>query len=366
MKYRSRNRRSVEKLALAVMMSSALFEARAGDVALPPISIGAGVQADFQNQNAQAAGTTASVNRFNLDSMRLYMNGNVTNTAQMTFNTEYTTNNSVQVLDAIARFEYSDHLHIWAGRFLPPSDRANLYGPYYANDWFPYSDGVADPYPSVYDGRDNGVAYWGQFGRVKVSAGLFDGATATPQTATFAGNKKLLSAFRVMVDLWDPEPGYYLNGTYYGKKNILALGLAGQHQTSGAALGGTTGGTIYSLDGLLDRKIGNLGVVTLESEYERDTGILNHSHGWYALAAYLFPKRIGIGRIQALAKISDKNVSSGAVVPTAPARSKELDLNYVIDDFNERVGFYYLDQTLMATSLPSAKIYGIKVQYQMF
>jgi len=68
--------------------------------------------------------------------------------------------NKVGVLDAIARFEFSDELNIWAGRFLPPSDRANLHGPYYANEWSVYIDGVQDGYASVATGRDDGVAYW--------------------------------------------------------------------------------------------------------------------------------------------------------------------------------------------------------------
>ncbi len=65
----------------------------------------------------------------------LYVSGSVTNNIKFTFNTEYTGDtggsdaNMVEVLDAIARFEFSDELNIWAGRFLPPSDRANLHGP---------------------------------------------------------------------------------------------------------------------------------------------------------------------------------------------------------------------------------------------
>ena len=38
------------------------------------------------------------------------------------------------------------------------------------------------------------------------------------------GTGNIIWAERVMVDLWDPEKGYYLNGTYYGDKDILALG----------------------------------------------------------------------------------------------------------------------------------------------
>ena len=77
------------------------------------------------------------------------------------------------------RFECLAKFNIWAGRFLPPSDRANLYGPYYAHQWGVYTDGVQDGYPFVFQGRDNGVVYWGQFDKVKVSVGAFDGQSAT-------------------------------------------------------------------------------------------------------------------------------------------------------------------------------------------
>ena len=52
-------------------------------------------------------------------------------------------------MDAIGRFEHNNHFNIWAGRFLPPSDRATFYGPYYANDWAPYADGLAGFYPDA-------------------------------------------------------------------------------------------------------------------------------------------------------------------------------------------------------------------------
>ncbi len=55
----------------------------------------------------------------------------------------------------------SPQFNIWVGRFLPPSDRANLYGPFYAHEWDVYTDGIQDGYPFVFQGRDNGVVYWG-------------------------------------------------------------------------------------------------------------------------------------------------------------------------------------------------------------
>ncbi len=51
--------------------------------------------------------------------------------------------------------------------------------------------------------RDNGVAYWGDFNKVKVSVGGFDGGTAS------TGKSQMIGAARVQVDFWDREDGYY-------------------------------------------------------------------------------------------------------------------------------------------------------------
>ena len=58
-------------------------------------------------------------------------------------------------MDAIAQFEFMPEFNVWLGRMLPPSDRANLYGPFYALPWsYP---GVASNYPNLAVGRDNGA-----------------------------------------------------------------------------------------------------------------------------------------------------------------------------------------------------------------
>src|SRR5260370_36945182 len=124
------------------------------------------------------------------------------------FNTEYDGGgNHVTVLDAVARFELSDQLNFWVGRMLPPSDRANLYGPYYAHHWATFADGVQDGYPFVSAGRDNGAVYWGQFGMVKASAGGFGGPSA-------AGRNTLLGPGPIPGDFSDPDPGSYLHRPY--------------------------------------------------------------------------------------------------------------------------------------------------------
>jgi hypothetical protein len=365
--------RSTPRVLLAAAVSAAILAARvnsaAADISLPPVTVGVGVQTGFYSCDHDCiyspgvvAPGDSSVSGFALDSIRLYINGSVTDQIKLTFDTEYTGGtNNVEVMDAIGRFEFSDSVNIWAGRFLPPSDRANLYGPYYANDWTPYADGVADYYPNVAVGRDNGVAYWGDFGLAKVQLGVFDGESLKGSTAV-ADPSKLVYAGRVTLDFWDKEKGYYFNGTYYGDKDLLALGLAAQNQDSKTA---------FSLDGLMEKKLANLGAVTVEAEYQKDNGLNSNgfnnaaSHGWYGLASYLFPQVIGIGKFQLLEKYSQKTYDSTATTDSAEIKTNEVNVNYIIKEFSARVGAYYLTQTSDIPAAVSPKEFGIKLQLQM-
>ena len=316
--------------ALVAPISSAL----ADDISLPPISVGAGVRTDFESTDPQSGKKTDD---FNLDSIRLYISGHVMDHVSFMFNTEYegsppTGTNSVQVLDAVAQFSWSDQFNIWAGRFLPPSDRANLYGPYYANQWAVYRDGVQDGYPSTAVGRDNGVMYWGQFGMFKIAAGAFD----VPSTV---GTSNVVSSARVMVDLWDPEAGYYLNGTYYGEKDLLAIGIDGQSEDGNKA---------YSADFLLEKKLPDLGVVNVESEYAKYDHFGGYagdsSDGWYILSSYLFPQVVGVGKFQPLIKYAHANYQfDTGPTPKDSQRTFDVELNYIMKSFNARMSLYYLD-----------------------
>ena len=352
-----------------------------------PVVVGAGIQASYFHCEAGCIYSPGSpgmaggsVDGFAVDSVRLYINGSITSQFKMTIDTEYTGtggepgNNKVAVLDAIARFEYSSTFNLWVGRFVPPSDRANVYGPYFANDWAPYVDGVAGYYPAVFESRDNGAVYWGDFGPLKVQAGAFDGQSLN---SAVSDKDKLLGAARVMWDFLDKESGYYLNGTYYGAKDVLALGFAAQSQSGRAG---------WNLDGLFDKRLGSAGVFTFETEYQRDDGLvkLASSHGWYALASYLFPRPLGLGRIQPLVKYSDKRYESGyTITPTSTGsvetviptyflgyvlKTTEVDLNYIIKEFDARVGLCYLHQSSTSPATvdeAAATEVGLKIQLQM-
>ena len=159
-----------------------------GQIDLGPVTIGAGVQTSY-NHTDTTGGKTAD--QFSLDHARIYINGSVTDSIKLMFNTDYdSSTNKIGILDAVAQIGISPHVNIWAGRFLPPSDRANLYGPFYSHEWKVYTDGIQDGYPFVFQGRDNGIMYWGDFGeKIQVSVGAFDGGSATgkPQVLGAAG-----------------------------------------------------------------------------------------------------------------------------------------------------------------------------------
>lgn len=362
--------------------------AQAATITLPPVSLGAGARTSFINKDVDAPNTD-DVSDFNLDSARIYINGSVTDTIKFTFNTEYTgpgrtttiatsggadpvtlitDENKVQIMDAIGRFEFSPQLNIWAGRFLPPSDRANLYGPYYANNFVVYNDGITDGYPSVAVGRDTGVAYWGDFDRLKVSFGAFDvpstSGDSNPATKNDGGDVVL--AGRLQIDLWDLEPGYYLNGTYYGDKDILALGVAGQDVGDDSA---------FTVDFLMEKKIGGGGAFTVEAEYadyEGQAGGYNtaglpftESDGYFVLGAFLFPQQLGIGKFQVLGKYADADFDNdGAVSTDFTQQTTELELNYIMKAFNARLSLFYVT-TDFDDDAPDVDQIGLGLQIQI-
>jgi hypothetical protein len=249
--------------------------------------------------------------------------------------------------------------HLWAGRFLEPSDRANLYGPFYSHEWLTYTDGVQDGYPFIYQGRDNGVMYWGDFfkQRMKVSVGAFDGKSAT-------GYGEVLGAARVQFDFWDKEDGYYLNGTYYGDKNLLAIGGATQYQD---------GRTASTIDFLMEKKLPNGGVISVESEYANYNrlggynGSYAKSQGAYGTLSYLFPKIVPIGKLKGkfelLGKYAKADFTHGTGV-NYDQKTTEVNFNYVIKEFNARVMSFY-ENTTYNNVKPDTWQAGIGLQIQI-
>src|SRR5262249_55029492 len=118
------------RCAPALFLLSGFFElalpSRA-QVTLGPVTVGAGLQTSFVHTDTDKS---TSTDQFQVNHARLYVSGPVMDGIKFMFNTDYdSTSNKLTVLDAVAQIGKTPEFNIWAGRFLPPSDRANLNGP---------------------------------------------------------------------------------------------------------------------------------------------------------------------------------------------------------------------------------------------
>jgi hypothetical protein len=336
----------------------------------PSFTVGAGIQTDYQHSQ------TGSVpdDQFSLGHARIYLGGDITPNISAMFNTDYSTSsNTLGILDAVAQFHTkSPMFNVWFGRFLPPSDRDNFTGPFYANEWDMFTDGIQDGYPSVFQGRDNGIAYWGDFKagmvKMKASVGVFDGSSVD-------GDKNVLWAGRLQFDFWDPENGYYLNSTYYGDKNLIAIAVASQAQADAT---GSATASATTVDFLLEKKVLNGGAFTVESEFSDYNGLggyysgYGNSSGTYGLVSFLEPKVAGIGKFEFLGKYAIAEATHGAfIVDEHGARfqsfrqdTTEVDVDYIIKQFDARLMSFYRDTRFNDVNLDSWAA-GIGLQIQL-
>ena len=238
-------------LFAAVACAFVVTQATAQDAAAPSVSVGGGLRA--------GASWGDGDDNYGLNNVRLYINGTV-GPASIEVNTESSADGSelgATILDAVAKLSVSDSVNVWVGRFLAPSDRANLSGPYYGNvgnDHARASSFYMNGNQQA--GRDDGVAVWGNIGgdmNLKYQVGIFDGAEADDQ----------MLAGRLVLNLWDDEDGYYNASTYYGEKQILAIGLSYQ---DGPGSGGGGNEDAVAIDVLVEKTI-EMGTVTLDAAW---------------------------------------------------------------------------------------------------
>ncbi|MCS5566081.1 MAG: OprO/OprP family phosphate-selective porin [Methylococcales bacterium] len=336
------------------------------------ISVGAGIRSSFSaGDNAAGAASDKWSSSFALDNVRLYVNGQVHENIKFEFNTEVnntgalnsSTAANIFVLDAIAKFEFTDLINVWAGRLLVPSDRAELDGPFYQNTYafnktpfFPNDqfNSSAGRY-----GRDDGVVLWGALTadkRLTYSVGVFDGAYTTVNQ-----DDDLLYAGRVSYNFLNVEqnPGYYTSSTYYGNAgDILTVAFATQYQEDG--VGDATNAADFwgmSADILSETVLASGGVVTAEAQWKRFelTGFVNDGTGnnlnnvfegdaYTGTLLYLMPGEIGIGRVQPYVRYTNNNGTT-----TANTAEWEGGLNYIIDGQNAKISAWYTHGDISTT-----------------
>ncbi|RTL49822.1 MAG: porin [Rhodocyclaceae bacterium] len=342
------------------------------------VSIGLGMRASYSSVENGAPNGTSRSSDFNLDSIRLYTSASLNKIVKGTFNTEKTADNSVQVLDAIARFEFSDGFNVWMGRMLPPSDRANLDGPYYLNTW---SYPMVSQYPAKFAGRDDGLTVWGKLPDKKFvySAGMFQGHNKIAGASNDSGS--LLYAGRLQYNFWDaePNPAYYTSSTYYGGAEVLALGLSAQYQKDGVGTNLLKGDyKAWSLDALMEKKVG-IGVLTLEGAYYKydtnnvtdvaagfggagvtaNVGGITQGKAHLLGAAYLFPDTVGWGKFQPVLRYQKFDADLTSVI----SKQTDLGLNYIIDGHNARISATYSKNQVTSAADVNRIIIGTQLQF---
>jgi len=338
--------------------------------------IGLGLRSSFAIAEEGAPNGTSTSSGTSLENMRLYTIAKVHENISVEFNTELSNGNStasldadqtVRVLDAVAKFSIKG-FDVWAGRFLPPSDRSNLDGPYFLNAFdFP----VVQAYPALFAGRDNGVAIMKEYngGQFKWSYGFFEGRTGNTNGSTNPDQTdNLLHAVRATINFWDPEPGYYTTSAYYGAKDVLAIGLVYQHEEDGAGTATSAGDfNGWSVDALMEKKLSNSGVVNLEGAYynydldDRVDASLTQGQGFFVLGSYLFPKKLGWGKIQPYARY--QNFDRDTKTNDGGRRDRsEGGFNYIIDGQNAKINVsYFVDRGVTAGAQNTFKI-GVQFQ----
>jgi hypothetical protein len=277
---------------------------------LPPIDVGAWLRAGSKFQGAT---DPSKVNDWHMDQalIELHAGGKVTKNIAVTLN--LTSNmqslfnppgggmgeggSYVAIEDAIIQFDFIDEFHLWAGHLLVPVDRSNASGPFFMIPWnYPgFFAGVAAPLEGP-SGRNNGAVVWGDVmgGKFSYFAGAFDNANV--------GTSPLFSG-RLRLALWDAEPGFWGNGSYFGDKDMLSINVGGQFQKHGSAtMAGDKDWSDINADILLEKKLGGGAFVTGEGAYYhygvQDGGI---SDTFYVLGAYASPT-VGVGNIQPMVR----------------------------------------------------------------
>ena len=168
---------------------------------------------------------------------------------------------------------------------------------------------------------------------------------------------------RVVLNLLDPEPGYYNASTYYGEKEILALGMSLFHQQD---VNGTAADprayTAWNLDFLFETTLDNCGVATLEAAYYdfddddavRDGlpsatqatdgfGSSRQGESYFITALYLMPDTICIGNLSGRLQPHYRYQEYDRSVELAGSRASQWDLgvHYVMDGHNARLTAVY-------------------------
>ena len=353
------------------------------------MKFGAGLRASYQTTSDSSL--DARGGDIALEDMRLYTLTQVHKNIVFEFNTEVrrkadnanddyndTDFHDMYVLDARATLTVQG-FDIWFGKFLPPSERSNLDGPYFLNVWdFPLA---TSPYPAIAAGRDQGVMIYKEYdgGKFKWAYGAFEGRkNATNGDTNPDENDNFQHGFRATYNFWAPEPGYYTTSAYYGAKDVLAVAFVARYEEDGAGTGltNTTQGDYFgwSVDVLMEKKLSSGAVVNLEASYydtdtdDIDDGSITQGNAYRMLASYMLPNKVGWGKFQPYVRYqhASQDQCAGANCGSTDFGTRgimEGGLNYIIDGHNAKIMSSYISDKQSSNAEPIHRfILGMQFQ----
>ncbi len=354
------------------------------------LSIGAGLRTSFSavDETAGRSGDKWSTS-FNLDNIRLYLNGQIHEYIKFEFNTDCgncTDGGNMIILDAIAKFEFNEHFNFWVGRMLLPADRAELNGPFYHSTYdfnkTPFYPADQGSFSAGKFGRDDGFTLWGSITpdkKLNYAVGIFDGTNGASNV-----DDNLLYSGRLTYNFLDVEqnPGYYNSSTYYGKGgDIFTLGFAAQYQEDGAGSAALPADFFgMSVDLLGETTLSNDAVVTLEGEYKHfelngltpmpAMGSTNfgmfEGDAYTGTALYLHPAKVWVGQFQPYVRYTYNDAEN-----SAHRKEYEAGINYIIDGHNARISLMYQYGDIAtkgrsyATDVTGDEVHAVKLGFQI-
>ncbi len=233
-------------------------------------------------------------------------------------------NRSVYYRDAYLTFDWSDSMRFIVGRFKNTFSRENLEA---CLEPLTLDRAEVLSYSPFGGSRDTGLAMWGNLAdghlqyRVMAADGR-EGDEVVKDSPRLTG--------RVHWSFWDPEYDYGYRGTYLGTRKVLTIGAAYDYQADVAysnypSRQGANDYKAWTADVFVEypSRAGTFTVSSAYFDYSVDGAINDNPdpslpvnselNGYYAKAGYLFPDKIGLGRLQMFVRYEnlDYGVNSG-------------------------------------------------------
>jgi hypothetical protein len=334
------------------------------------VSVGFGMRSSFSTVE-DAANDGGNSNDFNLDTARLYFGGSLNKYIKGMFTTEMNSDESMKVIDAAGIFQLTPDLAIWAGRFVSPSARANMAGPYYTS-----GDGYWQNISARYGwnggtiGRDDGAAVVGMAldQRLAYSFGAFEAdkifffSGVGDVTTNPNQSDDLMYAGAIRYSFWDKEPGYYGIGNYLGAKDIFTIGVSARQKGDGAASVSAVGDySQVAVDLLVEKKL-EAGTVSFEAayyNYNTDDVFLSEQGDAYAVSGgFIFNQKVGWGQFMPF--VHYQNFDADNNIET---ERTDFGLNYIIDGYNAQVSATYRNLEVTNASDTDSFVMSMQLQF---